>query len=185
MNDDLLVQRFLRRDESALSTAREAYGRYCFSIAQNVLRNEEDSEEALNEALLAAWNSIPPQEPKNLKTYLGKLIREIAIDRLRKNHAQKRIPRGELLPLDELETLIGENQLEDTLEEAELSRIISGFLRAQKETERNVFIRRYWYYDSIEEICRRYGFGKSKVLMMLKRTRDRLAETLKKEGYFL
>ncbi|MBQ4257767.1 MAG: RNA polymerase subunit sigma-70, partial [Clostridia bacterium] len=77
MNDDLLVQRFLRRDESALSTAREAYGRYCFSIAQNVLRNEEDSEEALNEALLAAWNSIPPQRPKNLKTYLGKLIREI------------------------------------------------------------------------------------------------------------
>ncbi len=185
VNDDLLVRKILAREEEAISKAKETYGKYCFSIAQNILRNEEDSEECVNEAFFAAWNSIPPHKPMNLKTYLGKLVREIAIDRFRKKHAQKRVPANELLPLEEIESLVGEYEVADSAEEAELSSLISGFLRTRNETERNVFIRRYWYYDSIEEICRRFGFGKSKVLMMLKRTRDRLAEALKEEGYLL
>ena len=185
MKDEALVQSFWERDETAIAKAREQYGDYCYAIAGNVLESREDCEECLNEAMLAAWNSIPPQRPNNLKTYLGKLIREIAVDHLRKNHAQKRIPRGALLPLDELEELVGENAVSDSIEEAELSTLISGFLRSLKETERNVFLRRYWYYDPVNEICRRYGFGKSNVLMRLKRTRERLAECLKKEGYFL
>ena len=185
MNDEALVERFRLRDETAIAQANEQYGRYCYAIAKNILSAAEDCEECVNEAMLAAWNSIPPQSPKNLRTYLGKLIREIAVDRYRKNSAQKRIPEGALQPLDELEEIIGGGEVAARVEEAELSDRISKFLYSVGETERNVFIRRYWYYDSVGDICRRYGFGKSRVLMMLKRTRDSLAETLKKEGYLI
>ena len=185
MNDDVFVRRFRDRNESVLADTKDLYGSYCHAIAWNILRDEQDAEECVNEALLAAWNSIPPQQPENLKIYLGKLSREIAIDRWRKKHAQKRIPASALLCLDELEEVVGTSQVETSVEVEALSRQISVFLRSLRETERNVFVRRYWYCDSVENICTRYGFGKSKVLMMLKRTRDRLAEYLKKEGYLI
>lgn len=185
VHDKVIVQKFWDRDERAISESKKRYENYCLYIANNILSDRQDAEECLNDALLAAWNSIPPQKPKNLRTYLGKLIREIAIDRWRKNKAQKRISSEFLVSLDELEGIIGENEVDSSIEEAELSRLISLFLRSVRETERNVFVRRYWYCDSIRSICDRYGFGKSKVLMMLKRTRDKLAEYLKKEGYIL
>lgn len=185
MHDEVIVQKFWDRDERAISESKKRYENYCLYIANNILSDRQDAEECLNDALLAAWNSIPPQKPKNLKTYLGKLIREIAIDRWRKNKAQKRISSEFLVSLDELEGIIGENEVDSSIEEAELSRLISLFLRSVRETERNVFVRRYWYCDSIRSICGRYGFGKSKVLMMLKRMRDKLTEYLKKEGYIL
>ncbi|MBP5271008.1 MAG: RNA polymerase sigma factor [Clostridia bacterium] len=152
-------------------------------IANNVLRDRLDAEEVFNDALLAAWNSIPPQNPANLKTYLGKLTREIAINRWKKNKRQKRIPSEITQSLDEIAEMVSGGDFEEGLEQAELSREISRFLFSIDETKRNVFIRRYWHYDSIESICQRYGFGKSRVLMMLKRTRDDLARHLKKEGF--
>jgi RNA polymerase sigma-70 factor (ECF subfamily) len=152
-------------------------------IANNVLRDRLDAEEVFNDALLAAWNSIPPQNPAKLKTYLGKLTREIAINRWKKNKRQKRIPSEITQSLDEIAEMVSGGDFEEGLEQAELSREISRFLFSIDETKRNVFIRRYWHYDSIENICQRYSFGKSKVLMMLKRTRDDLAQHLKKEGF--
>ena len=183
MNDEALIQRFWDREETAIQAAKKQYEPYCLYIAQNVLRNRQDAEECLNDALLAAWNSIPPQRPQNLKTYLGKLTRELAVDRWRRNRAQKRITPDSVAPLDELEELVGESRVEETAEAAELSQLISRFLRTLPETERSLFIRRYWYYDSIEQICKRYGFGKSKVTVALMRTRNKLAAYLKKEGY--
>jgi RNA polymerase sigma-70 factor (ECF subfamily) len=185
LNDEALIQRFWDRDEAVLEAVKREYGSYCMYIAENVLQSRLDAEECLNDALLSAWNSIPPQRPQNLKTYLGKLIRESAVDRWRKNQAQKRISPASIVSLDELEELVGENTVEQASEGAELSRAISAFLRELSETERNLFIRRYWYYDSIEQICKRYGFGKSRVTVTLKRTRDKLAEHLKKEGYLI
>ena len=185
MNDGAIVQLFWNRDETAVEETKKKYEGYCHSIAQNILFNAQDSEECLNDVLLAAWNSIPPQKPENLKAYLGKLTREIAVDCWRKNRAGKRITSDFIVSLDELEEMIGEYDVESTVAEAELSRLLSCFLRALKETERNVFVRRYWYHDPIERICARYGFGKSKVLMLLKRTRDKLAAYLKKEGYLI
>ena len=185
MKDDVLVREIWDRNQSGIAAAKQQYGPYCLQIARNILHSEQDAEECLNDALLAAWNSIPPQKPENLKTYLGKLIREIAVDRWRKNRAKKRIGPSSLVPLDELEELIGENALEETLEEAELARAISDFLRTLPQTERCLFLRRYWYYDSIRQICKRCGFGKSKVTVSLMRTRNKLAAYLKKEGYFL
>jgi RNA polymerase sigma-70 factor (ECF subfamily) len=183
LNDEQTIKKFFDRDESALSDARLAYGDYCRSVANGILKDSRDSEECVNDTFFAAWNSIPPDRPENLKAYLGKLTRNGALDILRKNNAEKRIPSAALVPFDELEEATGEAMVEDQLTVSELSRIISDFLHSQKETERKVFIRRYWYCDSISDICARYGYGKSKVLMMLKRTRDKLAESLKKEGY--
>ncbi len=185
MSDEILVQQFWDRNEEAITESKRQYGSYCLYIAENILHNREDSEECLNDALLAAWESIPPQRPTNLKIYLGKLIRETAISRWRKNRASKRIAPESVVSLDELEEMVGKNRVEETVEEEELSRAISAFLRTVKESERNIFVRRYWYYDPIESICARYGFTKGKVSMTLKRTRDKLAEYLKKKGYLL
>lgn len=183
MNDKVLVQDIWERKETGLSGAKAQYGSYCLYIARNILHSEEDAEECLNDALLAAWNSIPPHEPENLKLYLGKLIRNIALDRRRRNNAQKRVPDAAAVSLEELGELAGQNTAESALEEAELSREISAFLRTISETDRNLFIRRYWYCDSIQSICQRFGFRKSKVSVSLMRTRRRLAAHLKKEGY--
>ena len=183
MDDRAIVEKFLRRDEDAVREAEKRYGAYCLRIADNVLGNRQDAEECLSDALLAAWNSIPPHRPENLRTYLGKLARETAINQWKMNTRKKRIRAEFTCPLDELEELVSDGSVGDAVEEAELSRAISRFLWSVGETKRNVFIRRYWYCDSVAEICARYGFGKSKVLMMLKRTRDDLAAHLKKEGF--
>ena len=154
-------------------------------IAKNVLQNEQDAEECFNDALLSVWNSIPPHKPENLKTYIGKLVHETAIDRWRKNNRQKRINTEFVLSLDEIEEVIPDNSFDEKIDESELIASISRYLKSVDEVKRNVFIRRYWYYDSIDDICKRYGFGKSKVLVMLKRLRDGLALHLKKEGYII
>ena len=185
MRDDEIVKLFWDRDEQAIAESKDRYAKYCLYIAENVLHDRQDSEECLNDVLLAAWKSIPPESPVNLKTYLGKLTRETAIDRLRKRCARRRIPAGMIASLDELEEVVGENDVDSAVQAEELSRLISIFLRSVREEERNVFLRRYWYFDSVKEIQKRYGYGKSKVLVMLKRTRDKLSEYLKKEGYFL
>ena len=181
MSDAEIVRLFLGRDESAPAVAEKAYGAYCLYIARNVIGDERDAEECLNDVLLAAWESIPPQRPENLKTYLGKLTRDFAVDRWRRNNAQKRRPVS-LASLDELEGLVADCGAAD-VGELELTQLISTFLRSEGETERNVFIRRYWYYDSIDAISKRFGLGKSNVKMMLKRVRERLAVYLRKEGY--
>jgi RNA polymerase sigma-70 factor (ECF subfamily) len=112
-------------------------------------------------------------------------VHETAIDRWRNNNRQKRIKTEFVLSLSEIEEVIPDNSFDEQLDERELSAEISRYLRSVDEVKRNVFIRRYWYYDSIGDICKRYGFGKSKVLAMLKRLRDGLYLHLKKEGYII
>lgn len=185
MDDQTIVQMFRDRNEDAVAEAGKRYREYCLYIADNVLRDRQDSEECLNDVLLAAWNSIPPHEPENLRAYLGKLTREIAVNRWKANNRKKRVRPDSVQPLDEIAEIVAGGDLDEAFDSAELSREISRFLSSVDRTKRIVFIRRYWYYDSIESICRRYGYGKSKVLMMLKRTRDDLARYLKKEGFII
>ena len=185
MEDGAIVELFWDRNEEALAHTEGAYGAYCKTIANNLLHDAEDAKECLDDTLLAAWNSIPPKKPGCLRTYLGKLTREIAVDRLRKKLAEKRIPLEATVPFDELEAVVGENGVDEAVGVSELARLVSAFLRAEKEIDRDLFIRRYWYYDSVEDLCRRYGFGRSRVLVKLKRTRDKLALYLKKEGYLV
>ncbi len=183
MNDQAIVQLFWDRNEDAIRECKKQYEEYCMYIANNVLYNRQDSEECVNDALLAAWKSIPPQKPDNLRTYLGKLIREIAINRWKKNNRQKRNAGSVVRSLDEIAEMVSGGDIEEEIEASEIAREISRYLYTIDETKRNVFIRRYWYYDSVESICLMYGFGKSKVLVMLKRTRDDLAAHLRKEGF--
>ena len=185
MEEIPIIELFWERNEDAIAKAKKEYGSYIFYIANNLLHNEQDTEECLNDVLLAAWNSIPPHHPSNLKTYLGKLTREIAIDCLRKRSAQKRVSVEAAISFEELEEVIGEDDIERSVQISELSRYLSAFLRTLREDERNIFIRKYWYFDSVKNICARYGFGQSKVLVTLKRTREKLAKYLKKEGYLI
>ena len=186
MKDGEIVELFLERSERALGELQTKYGRYLFSISKGLLGNEQDAEECVNETLAASWRSIPPQRPDNLKAYAGKLCREISISRFRSLHAKKRAQSEYAMSLEEIADVIGDDGEPATEVETEaLSRALSEFLRTIPEVERNMMIRRYWYNDSIKSICERFSFGESKVKVTLKRTRDKLAKYLKKEGFLI
>ena len=185
MDDKKIVGMFLNRDEDAVAEAKSEYETYLLYIANNILHDRQDAEECLNDALLYAWRSIPPHEPEDLRTYLGKITREAAIDLLKKKTRKKRVRSDMTRSLDEIEEIFAGGDLGSELEAKELSREISRFLYSIDETKRDVFVQRYWYCDSIKMICARYGFKKNRVYVMLKRTRDDLAEHLKKEGYIV
>ena len=183
MDDRKIIALFFDRDEAALAQTQKKYASYCYSIAYRVLGNREDAEECVNDTYLAAWNSIPPQAPRNLSTFLGKITRNLSLKRVRKQTAQKRGGGAGILTLEELSECIPDHQTpQHELEQKELANLLDAFLRALDVEERNVFLRRYWYFDSINDIAKRFSFSESKVKMMLKRTRDKLKDHLLKEG---
>ena len=184
MDDNSIIRLYFDRDELAVEETARKYGPYCYAIAKNILPLREDAEESVNDTYMDAWNAIPPHRPSSLSLFLGKLTRRISIDRLRKNNAQKR-GGGELaLVLDELQQCISsDTDVAQEFERQYLSQIINDFTKTLPEKERRVFLCRYWYMDSIRTISRRFGYSESKVKSMLFRTREKLQEILKKEGY--
>lgn len=185
MDDSRIIELFWSRDERALKETASKYGGYCLRISQNILGNESDSEEAVNDAYLQAWRSIPPTRPAVLSAYLAKITRNIAINRYNSRRAQKRCGSEFSLSLDELgEICTEEGSVSAAIDAEELALCISDFLKAQEKTARLVFVRRYFFCDSIEALAERFGFSQSKVKSMLHRTRKRLREQLIKEGYF-
>ena len=185
MKDDRIVELFWERREEAIAETQSKYQTYCGVISRNILGNEQDAEECVNEALHAAWNSIPPQKPSNLKAYIGKLVREISISRWRADHAAKRCPGEFAVSIDEVEEIAVDDDFVKDVEKEQVSKSISDFLRSLPETERNLMIRRYWYGDSIRSICERYQFSEGKVKVQLQRTREKLKKHLKKEGWIV
>lgn len=184
MSDDRIVALYWERSESAIRESADKYGRYCHRIAYNILNSREDAEESVNDTWLDAWNSMPPHKPSILSAFLGKITRRIAIDRWRKRHAEKRGGGAMELVLDELGECIPDPcGVERALEAQEAARIIRAFLDALSVTERRVFLRRYWYMDSVAVIARDLGFSESKTASMLFRLRGRLRDRLESEGY--
>lgn len=182
MDDCQIVALYLQRSEQAIAETDAKYGKYCFSIANNILENSEDAEETVNDTYNGAWNAIPPHRPAVLSTFLGKITRRIAIKRWQMNRSLKRGGGEVALALEELSACIpARNSVEKEMETAELSRILNRFVLTLPQTERNVFICRYWYLDSIINIAQRYGFSQSKVKSMLSRTRKKLYNNLQKE----
>lgn len=181
-SDEHIVELYLQRSESAIKETAEKYGGYCQRIAYNILMNREDAEESVNDTWLDAWRSIPPHKPSVLSTFLGKITRRISIDRWRKKQAGKR-GGGELdLVLDELSDCIsGELDVEAEIERREMARIIREFLDTLPVTERRVFLCRYWYMDSVDDIAGSFGFSRSKTASMLHRTRTKLRAKLESE----
>ncbi len=186
MEDQEIVALYLERNQNAIAQTAAKYGKYCFTIAYNILYNHEDADESVNDTWLHAWKSIPPHEPRILSTFLGKLTRYICLKKWRGKHAQKRGGGEVPLVLDELtEILPGSSNPEEETDEKHLTEILNRFLQNLPVTERRVFLCRYWYLDPIAQISKQFDFTESKVKSMLLRTRKKLAKTLEKEGITL
>ena len=183
MNDKSIVDLYFSRDEEAITQTDQKYGRYCYSIAYNILTNKEDAEESVSDTYMTAWRAIPPRRPSVLSTFLGKITRHISIDRWRERSANKRGGGEVTLALEELEDCVaGLQNVEMEYERKELIRAYVKFLDTLPITERRVFLCRYWYVDSIEAIAEKFGFSQSKVKTMLHRTRVKLRKQLAEEG---
>ena len=185
MEDEHIVALYWDRSENAIAETASKYGKYCYSIAYNILADHNDAEESVNDTYLGAWNSMPPHKPAILSTFLGKITRRIAIKKWQKGHAAKRGGGEIAIAFDELEECIPAGQnVEQEMEAAELGKVIDKFVMLLPLTERNIFICRYWYLDAVSDICQQFGFSQSKVKSMLHRTRKKLQVYLKKEGVY-
>ncbi len=182
MNDSELLQLYFCREQTAVDKTFEKYGRLCQGVAYGILKDRRDAEECVNDAFLNAWNAIPPQKPKSFSAFLTKATRNLAIDKLRKSSAKKRMLSEYEIALEELGECVGTSEVEENFDASITLCAINSFLEAQNAKKRNIFLRRYFYFDSIKEIAQRYGLKDSNVKMTLKRTKDALKEFLEKEG---
>ena len=181
--DHEIIELFWNRDESAIRETAAKYGNYCFTVANGILKNHEDAEECISDTWLSAWNAIPPKRPKVLKLFLAKITRQIAFDKYRFNTAGKR-GGGEIeQSLDELaESIPASSGVETELSAEAMRTCINSFLVTLSERDANVFLRRYFYVESVPEIAKRYAMKESNVLLVLSRTRKKLEQHLIKEG---
>lgn len=182
MDDAKIIDLYFRRSESAVAETDAKYGPYCYAIAYNILTNNEDAEESVNDTYLAAWNAMPPHRPKLLSSFLGKITRNLSLDRWRNRHRDKRGGGQLTLALDELGECASGESLEDACARKELARSLNHFISALPEPERSVFVCRYWYFDSLKEVAAHFGYSESKTATMLMRTRKKLRAALQKEG---
>lgn len=186
MDDDKIVNLYWQRDESAIRETESKYGKYLIRIAYNVLFDLEDSKESVNDTYLKAWNSMPPHKPGILSTYLGKITRQTSIDRYRKKNSQKRRGSEYVISLSELEECVSKEAApEQAIELQVLADAISAYLRSLPGENRNIFVCRYYFMDSIREISAYSGASESKIKSILYRTRNGLKSYLEKEGFVL
>ena len=183
LEDSKIIDLYWARKEQALSETDAKYGNYCRTIARNILRNFEDTEECVSDTWLHAWNSMPPQRPGILSAFLGRITRNLSFDRCKYQQAAKRGGGALPLALDELgECIPAAGRVEHELEQKELAAAIDRFLRTLPEKDCNLFLRRYWYVDSISVIADRYGMKENTVKSILFRTREKLRKFLGEEG---
>ena len=184
MEDSKIVELYWQRDEAAIHITEEKYNNYLMKIAFNVLSDVEDSKECVNDTYLKAWRSIPPNKPQYLSLYLGKITRSLAIDLLRKKNTAKRKADSLDISLSELGECISDgNAFDKKMDEKFLAEIIGKYLKTVSKDARKCFIRRYFYMDSISDICKFFHMSESKVKTSLHRTRKGLQKYLEKEGY--
>lgn len=184
MDDNKILELYEERNEKAIEQTASKYGKYCMKISFNILSDLSDSEENVNDTYMQAWNSIPPNRPQSLMAYLGKLARNSALNKLKAQNTLKRTAQSTSLSLDELSLCTPSSvHIENETEMAQLSQCISDFLKSQKEDMRNVFVCRYFYCYSIEDIAEKFAFSQSKVKSILLRVRGKLRAHLEKEGY--
>ena len=181
MEDEKIVKLFLQRSESAVTEMSEKYGTLLKSVAKKILGSDSDAEECLNDTLLRLWQSIPPAEPASMRAYSCKVVRNIALKRLTYNLAKKRSQNQEL-PLDELEAVLYDDEAGEAYREIDFSLLLQGFLRTLTPQARVVFLKRYFFMDTVPEISRDLGISESKVKSLLWRARNKLRNTIYKEG---
>lgn len=181
MDDLQIIELYFARDEHAIKETDSKYGKLCFRVAKNILFDDEDSEECVNDTFLTVWNKIPPTRPNNFKAFICKITRNLSLKKLELSNVGKRSANA-VISLSEIEEILPDNRIASGVEEEEIGKLISAFLWNEKEDARNVFLRKYWFFDSINDIAKRYSFSENKVKSMLFHTRNRLRDFLKKEG---
>ncbi len=185
MEDVEIIGLYFKRDETAIAETQAKYGSYCGHIAYGILANREDMEECLNDTWLSAWNSIPPQRPECLRVYLGCIVRNAALNLYNRYRARKRYQEFDVL-LSELDECIPDSRrLEDEVDAAFLGRLISGWLETLEKQDRQTFLRRYWYGESVKLLAKEQGTTANAVSLRLKRLREKLKERLRQEGVML
>ena len=184
MEDEAIVSLYWQRNESAIRETERKYDRYLTKIAMNILADREDSRESVNDTYLAAWNSMPPHRPGVLSTYLGKITRRISIDRFRYRTREKRRQSEYEISLSELgDCVSGGNTTEEAVNVKLLADAIGIWLRLQPEENRNLFLCRYYFLDSLQDVAKHCGITESKCKTVLFRMRKSLKEYLEKEGF--
>ena len=182
MRDIELVELYWQRDERAIELTEELYGQYCHTVSMNIIGNMQDAEECVNDTWIRVWNAIPPAKPNDFKAFLARITRNLSIDRIKQRRAGKR--NAVQVPLDELENyLIIPPELDEALALEHLQKQINRVLETVSERDRSVFVRRYFFFESIEQISSRYGLRNNHVAKILSRTRERMKAFLEKEGY--
>ena len=185
LEDGQIVALYGRRDEAALGETQRKYAALCRSVAKNILGGEEDAEECVNDALLQAWNAIPPQRPRRLGAWLARVTRNLALNRWDRDHAQKR-GGGMTALLSELEDCLpSPASVEGELEGRALSAAIDRWLRSLPKGDRTAFLRRYWYGVPLQELAAERGEPPAKLAQRMLRLRRGLKKTLEQEGFVL
>ena len=179
MDDRSIIALYFARDERAIAETEQKYGKLCLRLACNIVGNEQDAEECVNDAYAGLWNAIPPADPEDLCAFACRVVRNVSLKRLRALTRQK-CSRDMTVSFSELEEILSDEAVDGR--EGEIGAAISAFLRTQSEQVRGVFIRKYYFFDSVADIAKRYGFSQSKVKSMLYHTREKLKEYLTKEG---
>ena len=177
-----ILELLWQRSEQSIPALSKRFGRRLYLTAMNILGIHQDAEECVNDTYLALWNAIPPKKPEPLAPFVYKTGRNIALNRLRANTAQKRS--GYDVPLQELEGCIAGPDLWETLDARALGRAIDGFLDTVSRESRVIFLRRYWFGDSVKEIAKALGMSENAVSVRLNRSRSQLREYLTKEGFY-
>lgn len=183
MDDAKIVELYWARSDAALTETAKKFGPYCHTIAYNVLENVEDSEECVNDTYMRAWNSMPDKRPAALAPYLGRITRNLALNRIIEKNTLKRGGGEVALALDELDECTASSySLEREVEAREIAAAMNRFLSKLPETERVLFVSRYWFMAPVRELAEKFGFSESKTVSMLRRTRLKLGKFLTGEG---
>ena len=185
MEDEQIISLYFKRDEAAISETAAKYGKFCHSIALNILSVNADAEECVNDTYLQAWNSIPPQRPNIFRAWLGRVVRNLAINLWNKNHRQKRYAGIEQL-FDELEDCIPSPvTLERKLEEEELTTFLNTWLASLSQEDRVLFMRRYWNGEAVKVLAAAYSTTPGSMAKRMHKLRQQLRLRLEKEGYWI
>ena len=183
MTDAEIITLYWNRDQSAITQTASQYGKYCYAIAFGILSSREDSEECLNDTWLRAWNVMPPQRPHRLSLFLGKITRNLSLNKYKMGKAQKRGSGEFALVLDELDECIpSPTTVEQVIDDAELEQLINIFMHSLPKRECTIFLLRYWYSSSLAEIAQRLSMKENNVKASLFRSRAKLKKYLEREG---
>ena len=184
MEDQLIIKLFFERSEDAISELDMKYGKMCNRLANKFLHNEQDVEECISDAYFALWNTIPPQSPNPLSAYLCRIVKNIALKKYRSNTAQKRNNCYDVI-LEEVDEFLAVNEtVESEIIAREISAQINAFLGKIKDRDRIIFVQRYWFCYSVEEIAEAVGVSKNYVTVHLHRIREKIRNYLKSEGFY-